>query len=52
MILIDPPSGWKYGFPKLYDRPESETIEEWFLKKGYPQKLIDQGMLKYCRYIG
>lgn len=54
MMLVDPPSGWKYGFPK--EVPEDYLkkyfdIEQWFLDNGYPQKLIDQGMLKHCRYI-
>jgi protein-disulfide isomerase-like protein with CxxC motif len=51
MTIVDPPSGWCYGFPRVFDIDrEKETIEEWFLSKGYPQSLIDQGMLKYCRY--
>ncbi len=55
-IFVDPPSGWQYGFPK--EAPDMNcllvsgvTMEEWFLANGYPQKLIDQGMLQYCRYI-
>jgi len=47
-LLIDPPSGWRYGFPQLYDKEDNETMEAWFLKKGYPQKEIDRGMLAYC----
>jgi len=49
-LIVDPPSGWRYGFPK--EMPQGMTIEEenqWFLENGYPQKLIDDGMLKYCR---
>ena len=49
MTLADPPSGWKYGFPKVFDfNSDEETIEEWFLRNSYPQELIDEGMLKYC----
>jgi hypothetical protein len=51
-IIIDPPSGWKYGFPKPYDKEENETSEEWFIRNGYPKELIDQGMLNYCRSWG
>lgn len=49
--IVDPPSGWKYGFPKPFpeDIPFGEE-ERWFLEQGYPQILIDQGMLKHCRY--
>jgi hypothetical protein len=38
--MIDPPSGWKYGFPKpLPD--EVENVKEWLLEQGYPQREID-----------
>lgn len=49
--MIDPPEGSRYGFPKQI--PETivndDNIDQWFLEQGYPQTLIDQGMLKYCR---
>lgn len=51
MTICDPPEGWKYGFPK--EMPidlKGLTIEQWYRAQGYPQKLIDQGMLKYVRY--
>lgn len=53
---IDPPSGWQFGFPKVFNfqasSPEKhdEELVEWFLANGYPQKMIDQGMHRYCRY--
>jgi hypothetical protein len=51
--MIDPPEGWMYGFPKPAPKPlkTGDELEKWFLKQGYPQKLIDQGMLKYCRFF-
>ena len=24
-LMIDPPSGWKYGFPKAYDKKKMDT---------------------------
>jgi hypothetical protein len=49
--MVDPPSGWRYGFPK--PMPEDLNSEQervqWFLDNGYPQSLIDDGMLKYVR---
>jgi len=40
-ILIDPPSGWMYGFPKVL--PEgTENVTEWLISEGYPKELIDQ----------
>ena len=50
MLIIDPPEGWKYGFPKPLDKSEDQSLEEWLLINNYPKKLIDQGMAKYCRY--
>jgi hypothetical protein len=50
-MIVDPPEGWRYGFPRLYDRsPDAEeTEEEWYLRHGYPKRLIDDGLLKYVR---
>lgn len=50
MLIVDPPEGWKYGFPRPYTKRPDESEEEWFLRKGYPQKLIDLGMLRHCRF--
>jgi len=39
--LIDPPSGWKYGFPKEYTG-DIETIDmsTFLLQNGYPEEEI------------
>jgi hypothetical protein len=45
VVFIDPPSGWRYGFPK--PAPENirnmtqEQLHEWFAANGYPQKELD-----------
>ena len=51
--MIDPPSGWKYGFPKampgVFDTWEEQRT--WLVSEGYPQKEIDSyGDHFYCRY--
>ena len=50
MRMIDPPSGWQYGFPK----PIPDDIKDarpWLVENGYPQSLIDElGDYFYCRY--
>lgn len=39
--MIDPPSGWVYGFPK--EIPESVTdVNKWLVENGYPQTMIDK----------
>ncbi len=53
MMIIDPPGGWKYGFPKpIPDEviDEGKTIE-WLVENGYPKSEIDSyGDHFYCRY--
>jgi len=53
MMIIDPPSGWKYGFPKPIPTKviEEGKTHEWLVENGYPQKEIDAyGDHFYCRY--
>jgi hypothetical protein len=48
--MIDPPSGWKYGFPKVLP-DDVENVLEWLVSEGYPQFEIDAcGKHFYCRY--
>ena len=39
-LMVDPPSGWKYGFPKAKPDDATDTIA-WLLSEGYPQTEID-----------
>lgn len=39
---VDPPSGWQYGFPRLYDPAKDGDMTEWLVANGYPQHLADQ----------
>ena len=42
-IMIDPPSGWRYGFPKAYDRTtDGDDMVTWLVQEGYPQREIDR----------
>jgi hypothetical protein len=42
-VWIDPPSGWRWGFPKVYDRVEhGNDVLAWLVKEGYPQAEIDR----------
>lgn len=51
-LLYDPPSGWRYGFPRPYRPLEGESLADTLLRDGYPQREIDNGGAKYCRFIG
>ena len=41
---VDPPSGWAYGFPRLYDPAKDGDLTEWMIANGYPEKLARQGL--------
>ena len=38
--MIDLPSGWKYGFPKVLPDDVTNTMK-WLVENGYPQAAID-----------
>ena len=51
--MIDPPQGWKYGFPKPIPQEvlSHEKTLKWLVEQGYPQEEIDKYKDKfYCRY--
>ena len=53
VTMVDPPSGWRYGFPKPLpaDYPENASITSWLIENGYPEWEIDKmGDHFYCRY--
>lgn len=44
--MFDPPSGWKYGFPKavpkkVADSEDIEVFKQWLIDEGYPKEDID-----------
>ena len=40
ITLIDPPNGWKYGFPKEF--PDNiGNIPAWLTENGYPSEEVD-----------
>jgi hypothetical protein len=47
VTIVDPPGGWRFGFPKPLD--ETIPYEEFLLKNGYPKEDIDLA-LNYSRY--
>jgi hypothetical protein len=43
-ITIDPPSGWKYGFPKAVTQEQYKSItnlKQWCIDNGYPKSEAD-----------
>lgn len=47
----DPPSGWRYGFPRPYLPKEGESLRDTLIRDGYPEKDADFAC-KYCRFLG
>ena len=43
-VLVDPPQGWRYGFPKVWDRRENPDCREWLIENGYPRSLAEAGL--------
>lgn len=41
-VWIDPPQGWMFGFPKIWDNEHSPELMEWLVSQGYPQEEIDR----------
>lgn len=35
-IWVDPPEGWRYGFPAIYDPEKDGQMSDWIVRKGYP----------------
>lgn len=35
-VWIDPPSGWQYGFPKIWDN--TTDMKNFLRQSGYPEK--------------
>lgn len=35
--MVDPPSGWKYGFPKPVPNPVPDSMIDWMVSEGYPK---------------
>lgn len=51
-LMIDPPSGWRYGFPKPVPQKvlkNEERLVIWLIEQGYPEKEIPLAV-EYSRY--
>ncbi len=50
-ILYDPPSGWRYGFPREY-KPltDDEPLVETLVRDGYPRQMAEDFGAKHCRF--
>lgn len=49
-VMYDPPSGWQFGFPKVYRPLPGETLEDTLRRDGYPERELAQGMAEHVRF--
>ena len=40
-VWVDPPSGWKYGFPRQAPYPLPDNMIEWVIEQGYPRVEVE-----------
>lgn len=50
-LQYDPPSGWRYGFPRAYTPLPNEALADTLIRDGYPARDAEFGA-KHCRFIG
>lgn len=51
VTVVDPPSGWRYGFPKVVPEDRKNDLVEWLVEVGYPRAEIEAlGAHFYCRF--
>lgn len=41
-VWVDPPSGWAFGFPKIWDQTVVPDLKTWLVNEGYPQEEINR----------
>ena len=51
VTVVDPPSGWRYGFPRVIPDDRRKDLVEWLVEHGYPREEIESfGAHFYCRF--
>lgn len=47
-VSVDPPSGWKYGFPRDIDlktyQSKDSSLRKWLVSNGYPKEEVEFAM--------
>lgn len=51
MLLYDPPSGHRHGFPRPYLPLKGESLIDTLIRDGYPVEDAEFGS-KHCRFMG
>lgn len=48
-VIVDPPSGWRYGFPLAWDKDKHPDFRQWLIESGYPEADVDFAV-EYSRF--
>ena len=53
VLMVDPDSGWRYGFPKIAPEnlDKNDDWHDWLLSEGYPQEKIDYWLNSSFGYV-
>ena len=49
-LIVDPPSGWRYGFPKVWNRKTHPDMKAWLVENGDPEKAANSNN-QICRFM-
>jgi len=47
-LMVDPPDGWRYAFPKVCPEEHKHRILDWIVEVGYPKAEVEK-LGKYFR---
>lgn len=47
-LMVDPPEGWRYGFPKAVPKDREADLLNWIVEQGYPRPKKDELLLLRC----
>lgn len=42
-LMVDPPEGWRYGFPKAVPKDREADLLNWIVEQGYPKPDYSKG---------
>jgi hypothetical protein len=48
-LYVDPPEGWRYGFPKAVPKDREADLLNWIIEQGYPDPQWDIGDMLVLR---
>jgi hypothetical protein len=47
-LYVDPPEGWRFGFPKAVPKDREADLLSWMIEQGYPKEMFDKYSMMRC----